>query len=267
MNDNKKLQQAIHHIIEKAAAVEISSNVPFGYSQLAALKNLHNYCINQVLKDAEVMKDPRKINYMASQEFKIALVALCLSQAMVNPARRNRETREFFIENINIYQTDEHTKMVDFGNIHPADVDASVYPEIIEDWMIYRDREGFGISSLIDEKTRLTGLNGFQRGGDPIYEFARFHRKYTEKERIKEEKSRDSAQEAFRNAVVQSLANEMTRQQLLAGKNPLEILDNLLNSAGKYQPSRQIRRELDPEVEQNVARLLEYDNSRSGRER
>ena len=59
----------------------------------------------------------------------------------------------------------------------------------------------------------------------------------------------------------------MTRQQLLAGKNPLEILDNLLNSAGKYQPSRQIRRELDPEVEQNVARLLEYDNSRSGRER
>ncbi len=267
MNDNKKLQQAIHSIIEKAASTDIASNVPLGYSQLAALKNLHNYCINQVLNDSEVMRDPRKLNYMASQEFKIALVALCLSQAVVNPARRNRETREFFIENINVYQADEHTKMIDFGRIHPADADASVYPEIIEDWKIYRDREGLGISALIDEKTRLTGLSGFQRGGDPIYEFARFHRKYTEKERIKEEKSRDSAQEAFRNAVVQSLANEMTKQQLLAGKNPLEILDNLLNTAGKYQPSQRLRQELDPEIEQNVARLLEYDNSRSGRER
>ena len=181
MNDNKKLQQAIHSIIEKAASTDIASNVPLGYSQLAALKNLHNYCINQVLNDSEVMRDPRKLNYMASQEFKIALVALCLSQAVVNPARRNRETREFFIENINVYQADEHTKMIDFGRIHPADADASVYPEIIEDWKIYRDREGLGISALIDEKTRLTGLSGFQRGGDPIYEFARFHRKYTER--------------------------------------------------------------------------------------
>lgn len=113
----------------------------------------------------------------------------------------------------------------------------------------------------------MTGLSGFQRGGDPIYEFARFHRKYTEKERIKEEKYRESAQEAFRNAVVQSVANEVAKQQLLAGKNPLEILDNLLNSTGKYQPSQRLRQELDPEIEQNVARLLEYDNSRSNRQK
>lgn len=47
--------------------------------------------------------------------------------------------------------------------------------------MIYRDRNGMGIKTLIDTKTNLVGLPDFSRGGDPVYEFARFHRKYTEK--------------------------------------------------------------------------------------
>ena len=85
-------------------------------------------------------------------------------------------------------------------------------------------------------QTTFIGLDNYIRGGDPLYEFARFHRKYTEKTKLQEEKSKISAQDAFRNAVVQSVATEVTKQQLLAGKNPMEIIDSLLNQAASYRP-------------------------------
>lgn len=266
MDGNKKLQKIIQGFIRRAIEVEIVSDVPLTEEQLDALQSLNAYCVNQVLSDPEVVFDPRKINYKANQELKMAVVAMCLAQSLINPVRRNKECKEFFDENINIYMRDEKHKVIDFGNLSPENVSDALFEEIIEDWKIYRDKEGFGIKALIDEKTNLTGLSNFNRGGDPIYEFARFRRKYTEKEKAKEEKRRESAQEAFRNAMVQSLANEVAKQQLLEGRNPLELLDQLFAPSGKYQGAQRVTQRIDPQIENNITKLLEHSNSRGGRE-
>ena len=132
--------------------------------------------------------------------------------------------------------------------------------------MIYRDNAGLGIKALIDNKTNLVGLDTYRAGGDPIYEFARFHRKYTEKEHEKEEKRRESAQEALRNALVQSLAAEVSKQQLLAGQDPLALIDRLLSSGGQYKPQQKTQ-QIDKQIENDITRLLEYDDRDNSRQR
>lgn len=161
---------------------------------------------------------------------------------------------------------EEQTKVLGFGELPPYQVQESLYPEIINDWMIYRDNAGLGIKALIDNKTNLVGLDSYRAGGDPIYEFARFHRKYTEKEHEKEEKRRENAQEALRNALVQSLAAEVSKRQLLAGQDPLALIDRLISSTGQYRPQLQ-NRQIDRQIENDIARLLEYDERDNGRER
>lgn len=261
MDGNQKLQKIIQGFIKRAIEIEIISEVPLSAEQLDALQDLNAYCVNQVLSDPEVAFDPRKINYKANQEFKMALLAMCLAQSMVNPSRRHKENKEFFDENICIYMNDAGQKVIGFGNILPENVSDAIFEEIVEDWKIYHDKEGFGIKALIDDKTNLVGLDNYNRGGDPIYEFARFRRKYTEKERFKEERRRESAQEAFRNAMVQTLALDVAKQQLLEGRNPLELLDQLFAPSGKYQGSRRGAQRVDPQIENNITKLLEHSNS------
>lgn len=263
--DNKKLHKMIHQAINKAVNVEIRSEIPFNYDQIEALDRLNEYCVNQVLNDTEVLFDPRKIGYKANQEMLTALTAMCLAQSLINPARKTGESKEFFQENITICVPESGVKLLCFGKINPDNVYQAVYPEIIDDWMIYRNKEGLGIQSLIDEKTNLAGLDNYQRGGNPLYEFARFHRKYTEKERKKEERARESAQEAFRNEMVKTLAARITEQQLLEGKNPMEMLELLFAPEKNRQQIKQISqksREIDPQIENNIMKMLEYSNSR-----
>lgn len=264
--ENKRLQKIIQNLIQKAVNVEIISEVPLEFCQTEDLLSLNEYCVHQVLSDPEVVLDPRKINYKTNQELKAALVAFCLAQSLTNPLRKTRENKEWFEENISIYMQDEHTKVIGFGEIAPENVQQALFTDIIEDWKIYRDKEGFGIKTLIDEKTNLAGLDNYQRGGDPVYEFARFHRKYTEKERRREEKAREAAQDAFRAALVQSLAQEAAKQQLLKGENPLQLLEQIFNSAGPKTARRQPQ-EIDPQIEKNITKMLEYSNSRNDNSR
>ena len=266
MDANQKFQKIIRSLIRRAAEAEIVSEIPLEPEQLAALQNLNRYCVNQVLNDTEVVYDPRKINYKSNQELKAALVALLLSRALTDPSRRRIENKEYFAENVTVYMQGEQTKVLGFGELPPYQVQESLYPEIINDWMIYRDNAGLGIKALIDNKTNLVGLDSYRAGGDPIYEFARFHRKYTEKELEKEEKRRENAQEALRNALVQSLAAEVSKRQLLAGQDPLALIDRLISSTGQYRPQPQ-NRQIDRQVENDIARLLEYDDRDNGRER
>lgn len=180
-----EISEIIRSLIRRAAEAEIVSEIPLEPEQLAALQNLNRYCVNQVLNDTEVVYDPRKINYKSNQELKAALVALLLSRALTDPSRRRIENKEYFAENVTVYMQGEQTKVLGFGELPPYQVQESLYPEIINDWMIYRDNAGLGIKALIDNKTNLVGLDSYRAGGDPIYEFARFHRKYTEKEHEK----------------------------------------------------------------------------------
>jgi hypothetical protein len=107
-------------------------------------------------------------------------------------------------------------------------VDNAINPELIFDWMVYRDDEGRGIFALINEKVcDIDDLKDYHSGGDAVYEFARFQRKYHTYKKTKETKSKESAQEAFRNAVAQQVAAHITSQQLLEGKNPMEFVKML----------------------------------------
>ena len=236
MTDNTKMIQDVQELVNLAYSAMIQTSVELEDDQISALENLNQYCVGAVLQSPEVMQKPLKVAYKANEALKEALVAICLSYALVNPRRKLRENKEFFEKNIAIYQRPGNIKYIDFGEISPQSVQAAIYWDIIEDWKLYYDKECGGIKALVDEKTNLTGLDNYVRGGDPSYEFARFHRKYTEKTNIQEEKSKIAAEDAFRNAVVQSVATEVTRQQLLEGKNPMEIIDSLLNQANSYRP-------------------------------
>ena len=55
----------------------------------------------------------------------------------------------------------------------------------------------------------------------------RFQKKYHICRKTKETKSKESAQEAFRNAVAQQVAAHITAQQLLEGKDPMEFVNML----------------------------------------
>ena len=88
---------------------------------------------------------------------------------------------------------------------------------------------------------------------------------FKKKERKKEERARESAQEAFRNEMVKTLAARITEQQLLEGKNPMEMLELLFAPEKNRQQIKQISqksREIDPQIENNIMKMLEYSNSR-----
>ena len=258
--EETKTAKDIQELIDLAFSAVIETSVPLENDQLDALENLSQYCVNSALHNPEVIKRPLKVVYKANEALKEALVAICLAYSLINPRRKLRENKEFFEKNITIYQRPGNIKFIDFGQIAPDSVQAAVYWEIVEDWKLYCDKECGGIKALVDEKTNLAGLDNYIRGGDPIYEFARFHRKYTEKTKIQEEKSKISAQDAFRNAVVQSVAAEVTKQQLLEGKNPMEIIDTLLNQASSYQaPKIERRREPEPRQIGYRKRQRSYD--------
>lgn len=225
----------IQQIIDESFYAELETNVILDKDQIAALRNLNQYCVNIALETPEVMKDPRKIPYKSNAELQRALVAICLAQALVNPRRKNIERKEFFEFNINIYQKENAIKQISFGAVHPENVQAAIYWDVVEDWKLYNDKSMGGIKALVDEKTNLVGLPSFARGGDPMYEFARFHRKFAEKVNKQEEDSRLMVKDAFRTAVVQSVASEVTKQQLIEGKNPMDIINNLLSQTDQMQ--------------------------------
>ena len=228
MTDKQQLiDEAIHKIVERASNCQIQSDVPFDEEQLELLHQLNVFCVQQVLEDIEVKKDPRKIGYMSNQELKLALVALCLSRSLMNPHAPKNYNKEYFEENITIETIPGNIKSIVFKNIEEKEVDKALNVELACDWMIYRDCNGKGIRALMDAKTFHQDMTDYQKGGSPVYEFARFERKLYEHKQGKELASKESAQEAFRNSIVQQAAAEIARQQIALGQNPMELV-NLL---------------------------------------
>lgn len=228
-------EEDIQNLINQALSCTVTCKIPLSVEQTDALQNLNEYCVNLALQMPEVAKKPLKIIYKSNEEFKTALVAFCLCQSLTNPRRKLRENKEYFEKNITIYQLPNNVKEIDFGEITPENVVEAINWEVLEDWKLYRDNETGGIKALVDEKTNLTGLDTYKCGGDPLYEFARFHRKFTEKENKIAEESRIQAQNAFRSAVIQSVTSEVAKQQLLAGCNPMDIINSLLSQEDELQ--------------------------------
>ncbi|MBO7556121.1 MAG: hypothetical protein J6T72_01840 [Alphaproteobacteria bacterium] len=223
------------NLVELALSSTVFSQVPLDEEQFAALQNLNEYCVHIALQNPEVAKNPLKIAYKTNEEFKMALVAFCLAYSLINPRRRSVEDKDFFDKNIAIYQRPDNVKEISFGNIDQQSVVEAINWEIVEDWKLYRDGERGGIKALVDEKTNLTGLENYKRGGNPLYEFARFHRKLMEKENREAIKSKIEAQNAFRNAVISSVASEAAKQQLAQGRSPIDIINSLLKEEDNLQ--------------------------------
>ena len=157
----QSLQLKLEALVNKVASVRVIANVELAQEQLEALQVLRNHCLNQALDDAEVRRDPRKLRYKTAQELKYSLVAICLAQALTNPARRQAENKEYFMNNIQVATADRDWNRIDFGMAGADNVREAIFPEIINDWMIYRDKNGMGIKTLIDTKTNLVGLPDF----------------------------------------------------------------------------------------------------------
>lgn len=223
------------NLVELALSSTVFSQVPLDDEQLAALQNLNEYCVHIALQNPEVAKNPLKIAYKTNEEFKMALVAFCLAYSLINPRRRSVEDKDFFDKNIAIYQRPDNVKEISFGNIDQQSVVEAINWEIVEDWKLYRDSERGGIKALVDEKTNLIGLENYKRGGNPLYEFARFHRKLMEKENKEARRSKIEAQNAFRNAVISSVASEAAKQQLAQGRSPIDIINSLLKEEDNLQ--------------------------------
>lgn len=232
-NKQQLIDDAINKIIEKNCNQQIQSDIALDEEQLELLHQLNIFCVKQVLDDFEVKRDPRKIAYMASKELKVALVALCLSRSLMNPRAPKNYNKEYFEENINIETIDGNIKNITFKNISEKEIDKALNIELVCDWMIYRDKDGKGIRALMDAKTFHQDLEDYQKGGHPVYEFARFERKFYEHKQGKDVANKESAQEAFRNAIVKETAAEIARQQIASGKNPMELV-NLLFAPQDY---------------------------------
>lgn len=224
-------EEDAQNLINMALQCTVSSLVPLAQEQLDALQNLHEYCVHLALKNPEVAKHPLKIVYKTNEEFKMALVSFCLAYSLTNPLRKLVEDKDFFEKNITVYHQHNNVKEIDFGEIEQQTVVGAINWEIVEDWKLYRDSERDGIRALVEEKTDMLGLEDYKRGGNPMYEFARFHRKFVEKEKRAEHKNKQEMQNAYRTAVISSVTSEVAKQQLLEGKNPVDIINALLKQS------------------------------------
>ena len=207
----------------KASAKQISVSVPLTEEQMRLLNLLNDFAIHQAEYDEEVRQFPAKMIYKVNDELKLALIALLTTCSLLDPKRHANETQQFFENQVKITQDKQSRKIIDFGQIRPILVQQSFIPEIINDWILYRDINGDGIHALIDKKTYLQGLSTYSRGGHPVYEFARFYRRFME-DRL----SKKACEKQFlKESAIKSLTDQVIQQQLARGVSPQDILENL----------------------------------------
>ncbi len=234
------LQNTTLEYLNKHINVTIQTSIPLSGEQIEALYDLNDFCAYQALCDAEVQRDIRKLSYVANNAMKTALMAIGLSSSLITVDRRNVEDIDLYENNIVVHPRVDGIKKIDFGRIPPARFLDFLSFDIVDDWMIFADYHGFGLKSLLDYKTNLAGLEKVHKGGGPIYEFARFQRRYKEHLNAKEAKAKESAQNAFRNSMVSSIANKYTEQKLLEG-NTIEdmmlLVEDLFNDKPKKNAS------------------------------
>lgn len=204
---------------------QIQTNALLTDEQFVLLKRLNTFAGYQVAHDTEVKYMPAKAIYKVNQELKLALVALMTTCSMLDPKRDGRETEKFFEQEIKIIQQSITQKYIDFGGIRPFLTQNFLISEIVEDWILYRDVNGDGIYALMDRKTALQGLSSYSKGGDPVYEFARFYRKFMENKMAQKKASQND----FKKIAMKTLTEQVIQQQLAQGHSPNEILQHIMN--------------------------------------
>lgn len=204
---------------------QIQTNAPLGIEQLELLQKLNSFAWYQANHNYEVRCMPAKATYKVNEELELALVALMTTCSLLDPKREGHETEKFFKKEIKIIQKTQHEKFIDFGKIRPFLVFNFLIPEIVDDWILYRDVTGDGIHALMDRKTALQGLSTYSAGGSPVYEFSRFYRKFMEDKIAKKKASEND----FKKIAMKTLTEQVIQQQLASGRSAQEILNHIMN--------------------------------------
>ena len=204
---------------------KIQTNCPLREEQIGLLCKLNSFAHYQAGCNYEVQCMPAKAIYKVNEELKLALVALMVTCSMLDPRREGNETEKFFEKEIKIIQKNATQKYIDFGDVRPFLLQHFLIPEIVDDWILYRDVAGDGIHALMDRKTVLQGLPTYSRGGSPVYEFSRFYRKFMEDKVAKKKIIQDD----FKQVAMKALTEQLINQQLTLGHSPQEILDRIMN--------------------------------------
>ena len=192
--------------------------------QNSMLEKLIAFAQYQVQYDPEVRHMPSKMIYKANQELKLSLIALLTTCALLDPTREGQETEAFFNHQINIIQK-KNDKLIHFGQIRPFLIQNFLIPEIVDDWITYRDVRGDGIYALKDKKTVLQGLDSFSPGGSPVMEFARFYRKFMENKL----QTKNKLHQQIQQTALKSLTDEIIRQKLANGASPQDVLTSIMS--------------------------------------
>ena len=215
--------------IEEAKRCEVFSSIPLTEEQNRLLHLLNLFAIHQAQYNPEVRQIPAKLIYKVNDELKLALVAILTTCSLLDPRRHGEEAQKFFEDQISILQEDNGNKLIRFGKIRPQLVRQSLIPEIVDDWTFYRDVNGDGIHALMDRKTSLQGLATYQRGGSPVYEFARFYRRFMEDKLAKQQQSQERAKEI----ALKSLTDQIVQKQLESGYSAPELMQNLIQNGSQ----------------------------------
>ena len=192
--------------------------------QNSMLEKLIAFAQYQVQYDPEVRHMPSKMIYKANQELKLSLIALLTTCALLDPTREGQETEAFFNHQINIIQK-KNDKLIHFGQIRHFLIQNFLIPEIVDDWITYRDVRGDGIYALKDKKTVLQGLDSFSPGGSPVMEFARFYRKFMENKL----QTKNKLHQQIQQTALKSLTDEIIRQKLANGASPQDVLTSIMS--------------------------------------
>ena len=209
-----------------ATANQLIVSVPLSVSQLQLLNMLNQFAIHQATNNLEVRRFPAKMLYKVNDELKMALTALLTTCSLLDPHRHGNEVQKFFENEIKIIQKSDGVKTIDFGKIRPQLIQQSLIPELVNDWILYRDINGDGIHALMDNKTYMQGLPEYARGGHPVYEFARFYRTFMKDKLSKRAKE----QEKIKELTMQSLIDQTIRQKLEQGYQPQDLLTHVMDN-------------------------------------
>ncbi len=209
----------------KAQAKQLLTSVPLTNAQMHFISLLNDFSIHQAEYDPEVRQFPAKMMYKVNDELKLALIALLTTCSLLDPKRHRNEAQKFFEDQIKIIQDADDNKVIDFGSIRPELVQQSLIPEVIDDWILYRDVNGDGIHALMDRKTYMQGLSTYERGGHPVYEFARFYRRFMEDKLAKKLQETNRVKEI----ALKSLTDQVIQQQLANGQSPQQLLEHIIS--------------------------------------
>lgn len=193
------------------------------------LYRLHIFCCQRAIHSYEVRHNPFLLGFRALEEMRLALIAIMISARLVNPSWPYSMDKEFFKRNIITDISADNETIITFQRMTSEMINLGITDEIITDWMIYRAYDNNGIRTLMDVKNHLMTLPEYQRGGEPIMEFARFERKWREHTNKKKVAQTEALDLEFRKNLVKSVAEQLANNLLNSGLSNAEILDQAYN--------------------------------------